>query len=203
MDSRVEDVSDSLKSPVPTVTPKPGDPTGTPTGPPTTTSTPDLSVTGTVTATGSPSPSPIASTATPTNAASSTPGPSATPTSTPLCYATPYIQIISPLPDQRFTLDEELPGQAFAFDPDNVDPVACSTAVAIFPDDDGDGLTGNPEVEMRVEWWNGGSWVLVHAELENSEAYCPFGDVDPFCLTHDLSTGECRTRRRSTLGCTG
>ena len=33
VDSRVEDVSDSLKSPVPTVTPKPGDPTGSPTSP--------------------------------------------------------------------------------------------------------------------------------------------------------------------------
>ena len=192
--SRVEDVSDSLKSPVPTVTPKPGDPTGTPTSPPTTTSTPNLNVTGTETATGSPSPSPIPSrtpTATRTDVPpTSTPGPSPTPTSTQLCYATPYIKIISPIADQRFTLAEELPGQAFAFDPDNVNPLTCSITPSTFPDDDGDGISGDPEVEMRIEWWNGSSWVLVHTELEANTAYCPFGDVDPFCETHDLSTGE-------------
>ena len=198
VDSRVEDVSDSLKSPVPTVTPKPSDPTGTPTSPPTTTSTPNLSVTGTVTATGSPSPSPIASrtpTATktdvPTAGPSPTPSKTPTPSATPLCTAPPYIEILSPLDDERFTLAEELPMQAFAFDPDNVDPVTCSTATAIFPDDDGEGIVGSPvEVEIRIEWWSGSVWVQVHIELENSKAYCAFGDLDPFCEKHDLSTGE-------------
>ncbi|MFQ5922105.1 MAG: hypothetical protein ACE5M4_04620 [Anaerolineales bacterium] len=199
-DARATDVSESLKSPVPTVTPKPGDPTGTPTSPPTTTSTPDLPVTGTTTVTLSPSPSPFPSrtptptkTDVPTTVPSSTPGPSPIPSSTPLCYATPYIEIKYPVADQRFTLADPLPGQAFAFDPDNVDPVACATAIAIFPDDDGDGISGDPEVEMRIEWdkWGDRSeWVLVHTEMENSDAYCPFGDIDPFCLTHDLSTGE-------------
>ncbi|MDK1046315.1 MAG: hypothetical protein QGM45_11605, partial [Anaerolineales bacterium] len=48
-DARAADVSESLKSPVPTVTPKPGDPTytPTPTSPPTTTSTQEPSVTPT------------------------------------------------------------------------------------------------------------------------------------------------------------
>jgi hypothetical protein len=197
VDSRVEDVSDSLKSPVPTVTPKPGDPTGTPTSPPTTTSTPDLSVTGTVTATGSPSPSPFPSrtpTTTKTDVPTAGPSPTAsktpTPSATPLCQVPPYIEIRSPLPNQRFTLAEELPGQAFAFDPDNVNPLTCSITPSTFPDDDGDGIAGDPEVEMRIEWWSGSSWILVHTELENSKAYCPFGDIDPFCETHDLSTGE-------------
>ena len=197
VDSRVEDVSNSLKSPVPTVTPKPGDPTGTPTSPPTTTATPNLSVTGTVTATSSPSPSPVASrtpTATKTDVPTAGPSPTAsktpTPSATPICLATPYIEIISPIADQRFTLAEDLPGQAFAFDPDNVNPFTCSITPSTFPDDDGEGISGNPEVEMRIEWWSGSSWVLVHTEMENSKAYCPFGDIDPFCLKHDLSTGE-------------
>jgi len=195
--SRVEDVSNSLKSPVPTVTPKPGDSTGTPTSPPTTTSTPDLSATGTVTATGSPSPSPFPSrtpTATKTDVPTAGPSPTAskTPTAsaTPLCQVPPYIEIRSPLPDQHFTLAEELPAQAFAFDPDNVNPLTCSITPSTFPDDDGEGIAGDPEVEMRIEWWSGSSWILVHTELENSTAYCPFGDDDPFCLKHDLSTGE-------------
>jgi hypothetical protein len=195
--SRVEDVSDSLKSPVPTVTPMPGDSTGTPTSPPTTTSTPDLGVTGTVTATGTPIATPTSSrtptatkTNTPTKVPTSTPGPSPTPSSTPLCYATPYIEIKYPVADQRFTLDDELPGQAFAFDPDNVDPVTCSIAAGVFPTHDGKGISGDPEVEIRIEWWNGSDWIWMFTEMENSDAYCPFGDDDPFCDTHDLSTSE-------------
>lgn len=191
--ARATDVSESLKSPVPTVTPKPGDPTGTPTA----TSTPELAVTGTTTATGSPSPSPIPSrtpTATrtdvPTAGPTSTSGPSATPSNTPICTAPPYIEIISPLADQRFTLAEELPGQAFAFDPDNVNPLTCSITPSTFPDDDGEGISGDPEVHMKIEWWSGSSWVLVHTEMEINKAYCPFGDIDPFCLTYDLSTNE-------------
>ena len=195
--SRVEDVNDSLKSPVPTVTPKPGDPTGTPTSPPTTTSTPNLSVTGTVTVTGSPSPSPFPSrtpTATKTDVPTAGPSPTAsktpTPSATPICLAPPYIEILSPLENERFTLAEELPGQAFAFDPDNVNPLTCSITPSDLLIDDGDGIVGDPEVEIRIEWWNGSFWVLVHTELEDSTAYCPFGDIDPFCEKHDLSTGE-------------
>ena len=189
--SRMDDVVDSLKSPVPTV---PGAATGTPTSPPTTTSTPDLSVTPT--ATGLPSASPFPSrTPTPTKTDVPTAGPSPTasktptPSATPLCLAPPYIEILAPLDDERFTLAEDLPGQAFAFDPDNVNPLTCSITPSTFPDDDGEGIAGSPEVEIRIEWWNGSFWVLVHTELESNAAYCPFGDIDPFCETHDLSTG--------------
>ena len=190
-DARAADVSDSLKSPVPTVTPKPGDPTGTPTVLPTATSTPSPFATGTATATVSPSPSASPSrTPTATKTDVPTAGPSATPSNTPVCTAPPYIEIISPLPDQRFTLADELPGQAFAFDPDNVNPLTCSTTPATFPDDDGEGISGDPEVHMKIEWFDGSSWLLVHTELESNDAYCPFGDNDPFCLTHDLSTGQ-------------
>lgn len=187
--SRVDDVSDSLKSPVPTVTPKPGDPTGTPTSSPTLTLTPDLTATGTATPTATPLPSPTRTPTAidvPTAGPSSTAGPTATPSNTPICTAPPYIEIISPLPDQRFTLAEQLPGQAFAFDPDNVNPLTCSTTPATFPDDDGDGIVGSPEVEMRIEWWSGSSWMLVHTELEASDPYCAFTS----CTLHDLSSGE-------------
>ena len=191
--SRVDDVSDSLKSPVPSITPKPEDPTGTPTSSPTPTLTPELTGTGTATPTATPLPSPTrTSTATdvPTAGPSSTAGPTATPSNTPICTAPPYIEIISPLPDQRFTLAEQLPGQAFAFDPDNVNPLTCSITPATFPDDDGEGISGDPEVHMKIEWFDGSSWVLVHTEMETSKAYCPFGDDDPNCLTHDLSSGQ-------------
>ncbi len=90
--ARAIEVSDSLKSPVPTVTPKPGDPTATPTVPPTSTVTPDLTVTGTATLTASPSPLPTrTSTATdvPTAGPTSTPGPSATASKTATPSKTP------------------------------------------------------------------------------------------------------------------
>ena len=76
--------------------------------------------------------------------------------------------------------------QAFAFDPDNVDPDTCSISAGVFPDDDGEGLPGSPEVEMRIEWWSGSSWVLVHTELEGEDPYCSFSS----CSSHDLSSGE-------------
>ena len=187
--SRLEDVLDSLKSPVPTV---PGAATGTPTSPPTMTSTLDPATTPTITPTASPSPLP-SSTSTATDVPTAGPSPTAsktpTPSATPLCLVPPYIEILAPLDDEHFTLAEELPGQAFAFDPDNVNPLTCSITPSTFPDDDGDGIAGDPEVEIRIEWWTGSSWVVVHTELEDNTAYCPFGDIDPFCETFDLSIG--------------
>jgi len=172
--SRVEDVSDSLKSPVPTVTPKPGDPTGTPTSPPTTTSTPDLSVTGTVTATGSPSPSSFPSrTPTPTNTdtpPTNTPGPTATPTP-----CGPVITIIAPLDLARYTLADELPGQAIAYDPD------CSSGT---PAPDGTGIT-KVEFEIKSE---ASGWSVVHYEDQFNVPYCAFENTP--CSLHDLSSGQ-------------
>jgi hypothetical protein len=199
VDSRVDDVIDSLKSPVPTV---PGGATSTPIRPPTITNTPDPPATPTGTPLPSPSPLPSRTstptdvpTAGPTSTSGPSPIPSKTPTpsktSTPsVCKVPPHIEIMAPLAGEHFTLAEDLPAQAFAYDPDNVNPLTCSTTPATFPDDDGDGIAGDPEVEMRIEWWSGSSWVLVHTEMENSKAYCPFGDIDPFCDTHDLSSGE-------------
>lgn len=186
--ARATDVSESLKSPVPTVTPKPGDPTGTPTVPPTSTVTPDLTVTGTATLTASPSPLPTrTSTATdvPTVGPTSTSGPSPTPSKTPtptVCKVPPHIEILAPLNLERFTLAEQLPRQAFAFDPDNANPLTCSITP---PGSDGQGITGDPQVHMKIEWFDGSSWVLVHTELESNDPYCEFTS----CTSHDLSGG--------------
>jgi len=172
--ARATDVSESLKSPVPTVTPKPGDPTGTPTSPPTTTSTPDLLVTGTTTATVSPSPSPFPSrtpTPTKTDVPSSTPGPTATPTP-----CGPVITIIAPLADARYTLADDLPGQAIAYDPD------CSSGT---PAPDGTGIT-KIEFEIKAE---ASGWSVVHYEDQFSVKYCAF-DGSAICNTQSLSTGE-------------
>ncbi|MFV2044588.1 MAG: hypothetical protein ACC700_15310 [Anaerolineales bacterium] len=172
--ARATSVSESLKSPVPTVTPKPGDPTGTPTSLPTTTSTPGLLATGTTTATVSPSPSPFPSrtpTPTKTDVPASTPGPTATPTP-----CGPVITIIAPLDLARYTLADELPGQAIAYDPD------CSSGT---PAPDGTGIT-KVEFEIKSE---ASGWSVVHYEDQFNVKYCAF-DGSAICNTHSLSTGE-------------
>ncbi|MFV1858520.1 MAG: hypothetical protein ACC647_04135 [Anaerolineales bacterium] len=172
--ARATNVSESLKSPVPTVTPKPGDPTGTPTIPPTTTVTPNLSVTGTMTATVSPSPSPFPSrtpTPTKTDVPSSSPGPTAT-----LKPCGPVITIVAPLDLARYTLADELPGQAIAYDPD------CSSGT---PAPDGTGII-KVEFEIKSE---ASGWSVVHYEDQLSVKYCAF-DGSSICNTHSLSTGE-------------
>ncbi|MFQ5943991.1 MAG: hypothetical protein ACE5JF_10600 [Anaerolineales bacterium] len=172
--ARATDVSESLKSPVPTVTPKPGDPTGTPTSPPTTTSTPDLLVTGTTTAMVSPSPSPFPSrtpTPTKTDVPSSTPGPTATPTP-----CGPVITIIAPLDGATYTLADDLPGQAIAYDPD------CSPGT---PAPDG---TGIDQVDFEIKSEASG-WSVVHYEDQFSATYCAFQGTST-CNTHSLSSGQ-------------
>ncbi len=206
--ARATDVVESLKSPVPTVTPKPGDPTYTPTAA-------DTAV-PTATAGSSTTPTPTSSpTRTPTRTPSLTPtdlptaGPSATPSKTPTpvpsstatntappsntptpCKVAPYIEISSPNDGQRFTLAQELPGEAFAFDPDNANPVTCSTTP---PGTNGQGIpvtaTPTPAVEFNIERWNGASWVAVHYQAQNVPAYCAFTG-SAICLTHDLSSGQ-------------
>ena len=212
--ARATEVVESLKSPVPTVTPKPGDPTYTPTplstavpsatigttGTPAPTPSPTRTPTRTPSATptdlptAGPSPTPTktptpgpSSTATKTPTASNTPGPSNTPTP---CKVPPYIEIVSPIEDQHFTLTQELPGEAFAFDPDNANPATCATSP---PGSNGQGIpltaTPTPAVEFIIERQVGVSWVQVHYQAQNTPAYCAFtGSV--VCLTHDLGSGE-------------
>ena len=169
-DARAADVSESLKSPVPTVTPKPGDPTGTPTA----TSTPSLFATGTATATVSPSPSASPSrtpTPTKTDVPTSTPAPTATPTP-----CGPVITIVAPLDGATYTLAGELPGQAIAYDPD------CSSGT---PAPDGTGIT-IVEFEIKSE---ASGWSVVHYEDQLSIKYCAFQGTS-VCETHSLSSGE-------------
>lgn len=84
--ARATEVIEGMKSPVPTVTPKPGDPTATP--PPTQTQITDTPVPATGTPTLTPSPVPTRTpTASPTNP--STAGPSPTPSKTPTPSNTP------------------------------------------------------------------------------------------------------------------
>jgi len=192
--ARAADVSESLKSPVPTVTPKPGDPTGTPTVLPTATSTPDLLGTGTATATVSPSPSPSPSrTPTPTKTdvpaagPTSTPGPSATPSKTPTktatatwtptpCKVPPEIQIVLPVDGTVYGPGSSILGQALAWDPDNVNPSNCAPSPVV----DGAGIQ---LVEFEVEWVDAGPTpVVVYSRTENTAMYCAY-----------LGSGACQT----------
>jgi len=206
--ARATEVVESLKSPVPTVTPKPGNPTYTPTAADTaaptatlrstSTPTPTPSPTRTPTRTPSPTPTDLATAGpSPTPSKTPTPGPSSTATKTPTpsttptpCKVPPYIEILSPSEGQSFTLAQELPGEAFAFDPDNANPLTCSTIPAGF---DGQGIpvtaTPTPAVEFYVERWNGASWVTVHYQPQNTPAYCAFTGT-PICELHDLSSGQ-------------
>jgi len=173
-DARATEVSESLKSPVPTVTPKPGDPTGTPTSIPTTTATSIPLATGTTTATGSPSPSPVSSgtpTATKTDAPTSTPGPTSTPTP-----CGPVITIVAPVDGATYTLAGELPGQAIAYDPD------CSSGT---PAPDGTGII-KVEFELKSE---ASGWSVVHYEDQFAVKYCAF-EGTPICNTFDLNAGQ-------------
>jgi hypothetical protein len=98
--------------------------------------------------------------------------------------------MVSPSEGQRFTLAQELPGQAFAFDPDNANPLTCSAIPAGL---DGQGIpttaTPTPAVEFYVERWNGASWVTVHYQPQNAPAYCAFTGT-PICELLDLSSGQ-------------
>jgi len=206
--ARATEVVESLKSPVPTVTPKPGDPTYTPTPPSTaapsatigTTGTPapTPSPTRTPTRTPSPTPTDLATAGpSPTPSKTPTPGPSSTATKTPTpsstptaCKVAPYIEFLFPGDGEHFTLAQELPGEAFAFDPDNANPATCATSP---PGSNGQGIpltaTPTPAVEFIIERQVGVSWVQVHYQAQNTPAYCAFtGSV--VCLTHDLGSGE-------------
>jgi hypothetical protein len=97
---------------------------------------------------------------------------------------------VSPTDGQHFTLAQELPGEATAFDPDNANPTTCSITP---PGSNGQGIpttaTPTPAVEFLVERWNGAAWVQVHYGPQNTPAYCAFTGT-PVCELHDLSSGQ-------------
>jgi len=117
-------------------------------------------------------------TATATSTATSTETP--TPTST-LCKVPPVVEIT--LPSNGANYVNNLPAQAKAWDPDNADPAACSSAA---PHIDGEGIA---EVQFAIEEFQGGSWSRVHSRSELAQAYCGFSGNAP-CPTHDLLTGH-------------
>jgi hypothetical protein len=118
---------------------------------------------------------------TPTTTATSTSTPTTTQTPTPSttpCKVPPVVQIIlpphaSPLP----VYNVKLPGQAVAWDPDNSDPAACSSAA---PYVDGEGIV---RVDFAIDYNDGVSWVRVYSSSENSPAYCTFLGSAP-CSEH-------------------
>ena len=193
--ARATDVVDSLKSPVPTVTPKPGDPTFTPTSPNTAVPSATIGTTGTLTPTPSPTRTPTRTpSATPTDLATSgpsptpsktpTPGPSSTATTTPTpsstptpsntptpCKVTPMVYIELPVGGTLYGPGDEIEGHAHAWDPDNVNPSNCAPT----PEVDGAGIQ---EVEFQVKRL--GITVFSHTEFFND--YCAF-DGDWPCPT--------------------
>jgi len=190
--ARATDVVEGLKSPVPTVTPKPGDPTYTPTAPNTAVPSATLGSIGTPT----PSPSPTRTpTRTPTSTSTDlptagpsatptktpTPGPTSTPTKTPTpsstptasntptpCKVTPIVYIELPVGGTLYGPGDEIEGHAHAWDPDNVNPSNCSPT----PEADG---TGIQEVEFLVK--RGVTTVFSHIEFFSE--YCAFDGNEP------------------------
>jgi hypothetical protein len=94
------------------------------------------------------------------------------------------LEINTPLNGSSYTWMDELPGEARAYDPDNVDPDTCQPSGS-FTANNGDGIT---KVEFRIEYVDGGG-VTVHQQDQLSFRYCAFTGT-PTCLTHDLGLLE-------------
>lgn len=206
VEQRATDVVKALETPIPTVTPQPGDPTHTP--PPTATRTlppPPMTSVPTSAVTSAPSATPDGSpTPTPTGTPSRTPTASRTPTNPPPaptatktktatpgpCKVPPVLEINEPLDGSSFSWMDDLTGQARAYDPDNVDPDDC-LPIGDFEDDNGVGIASAtpspPGVEFKIEWFNGVSWITVHEQDQFAVRYCTFTGTGT-CQTHDLGT---------------
>jgi hypothetical protein len=81
-----------------------------------------------------------------------------------------------------YNLSGYLPAQAFAYDPDNVDPVTCSLT-GVYPEDDGAGID---KVEFKIYWLDGGE-KLVHSQDQYSAKYCGFTGTST-CNTFPVSS---------------
>ena len=198
-EQRATELVKKLDTPIPTVTPRPGLPTRTPqpiatrtpAPPPATsgpTDTPGVSPTPSLTRTPSrtptattPAPGPTATkTKTPTPSNTPTFGPS--PTNTP-CKVAPVLEINTPLDvptPSTFDWMDVLPGEAKAYDPDNVDPLNCQP-IGDFVTNNGDGIT---QVQFKIVYVDGGG-VTVHEQNQFTELYCAFTGT-PTCLTQSL-----------------
>ena len=96
------------------------------------------------------------------------------------------LEINTPLDGSTYSWMDELPGEARAYDPDNVDPDTC-LPIGDFVADNGTGITTGPlpGVEFKVERFNGISWVTVHEQDQFSVLYCAFTGT-PTCLKQGL-----------------
>ncbi len=193
VEARSTELMASMKTPVPTVTPGEGTPTAEPDTPtpaptlipsPTPTETATASPTTPPSLTPSPTESPEPATAGPTLTPSQTPTPGPSPTP---CKVNPLITIVAPLDGATYTLADELPGEAVAYDPDNADPASC---LPVTPAPDGEGISTGPtpgvEFEIKSE---ASGWSVVHHQDQFMVKYCAFTGTAN-CLLHDLSTGE-------------
>jgi hypothetical protein len=120
----------------------------------------------------------------PTFTATNTPLPSSTPTETSTppptpteCRVPPIVQIISPIDGANYV--DRVPGQAIAYDVDNVDPVTCTGTA---PDG-----TGIDRVDFAIDWWDGISWVRVYTHSEFAVEYCAFSGAAP-CTERPTTT---------------
>jgi hypothetical protein len=172
-DLRATEVMESMRDPVPTVTPLPGQPSVTPSPHLSATvnplSTPSLTPAPSDTSTPGPSPTQT-STSTQTN--TPTPGPSPTP-----CYVTPIAYVEFPSDGTFYGLGDDILGHAHAHDPDDVNPIGCSPT----PEVDGAGIV---EVEFRVKKLGATVFTILDASVE----YCAFGGNWP-CPTVSVSGG--------------
>lgn len=119
-------------------------------------------------------------TGTPTE--TTTPTETATSTAT-LCKVPPVVTIITPYDGQVINQgDPGVPGEAQAYDPDNVDTITCSGVGA-----DGTGILS---VYFQYQFYNGLSWVTVYSHTEGAAAYCAFSGNSSPCGVHPISSSS-------------
>ena len=183
-EERSEEIKVAMGSPVPTATARNFE------GDDPFTATPTPQPTSTVTSTPTETPLPT-STYKPTKTPKPTKEPKVDPSDTPLpafsatptkCRVNPIVEILYPPDGAVYTAADDVPAQAFAYDPDNVDPDTCQP-IGIYPGDDGVGID---KVEFKIYWVDGGD-VLVHSQDQLSVKYCGFMGT-PTCNTFPVSS---------------
>jgi hypothetical protein len=185
-EEKSKEIMIAMSSPVPTATARDfeGEDPFTPTATqvPDLTSTEDLTPSSTTTGMVSPLPSQTV-TKTPTPNTTGTATAFVTPSKTPSptrCWVDPVIEILEPADGSVFNDGQFIPAQAFAYDPDNVDPGECKP-IGVYPSDDGAGII---EVEFKIKWIDGGG-VIVYSSIDTAPTYCGFGGVP--CSYHPVS----------------
>lgn len=186
-EERSEEIKIAMGSPVPTATARNfegDDPfTATPTPQPTSTATTPLTETPSPTRTRRPMKTPKP-TKEPKIDPSDTPAPVFTATKTPTtkCWVNPIVEILDPPDGAVYYASDDIPAQAFAYDPDNVSPADC-VPNGVYPSDDGVGIS---KVEFKFYWVDGGD-VLVHSQDQVSVKYCGFTGTSS-CDTHPVNS---------------